>query len=192
MPKPYWDPVLRFNHFKKRHLLLHLARIGIVSFRRSVKAHAGLFFVKKKIGADGVPWIRMVVDARQACRCHRRPPTVFFGSSRAMAELDLSDECLTTMGGFESVAGISLTGSDADVNDAFYNFKCDELASWFGLCDGFTTEDALSVGITHIWSDELGRMTPLLPGERLWAVVEALSMGWSWSLFFFFCKKKNH
>ena len=49
-----------------------------------------MFFVKK-VGSDGITWIRLVLDARQACFCHRRPPKVFLGSARVMAELDMHE-----------------------------------------------------------------------------------------------------
>ena len=98
LPKPHWDPSLARSKHEKRRLLLHLARLGLVSFRTSVKAKAGMFFVRKR-GSTQTDAIRLVIDARQACACHRRPPKVQLGSARAMCDLDLSDEVLRDLGG---------------------------------------------------------------------------------------------
>jgi hypothetical protein len=58
--RPYWDKTLAADSAERRRLLLHLASLRLVSFRRRVKAKAGLFFVKKQsrgrrsaLGTDG-------------------------------------------------------------------------------------------------------------------------------------------
>eukprot|EP00973_Karenia_brevis_P043831 6070761-Karenia_brevis.AAC.1 len=71
----------------------------------------------------------MIVDARQANRSHRKPPKVQLGSVRAMAELDLSEGSLQSLGGFGAVSEIHPTAGDTDVDDSFYNFSCRQTAS---------------------------------------------------------------
>ena len=94
-----------------------------------MQARGGIFFVKKKIGADNVPWIRLMLDARQASRLHRRPPRVRLGSGRAMASLDLSDAALEWQTGVGGVTEVPVYGGSVDVDDAFYNARVPELAS---------------------------------------------------------------
>ena len=87
-PKPFWDKKLRSSKRARRELLRVLVSLGLVSFRRRVKAWVGLFFVKKP---GRVPEeIRMIVDGRQPSRCHRPPPKVQLGSATAMSDVDLS------------------------------------------------------------------------------------------------------
>ena len=50
LPTPYWDPTLRRDRGTRRHLIEHLVGVGLVSFRRRVKAKCAMFFVKKKAG----------------------------------------------------------------------------------------------------------------------------------------------
>ena len=76
--------------------------------------HAAHFFAKKKGGE-----IRVVLDSRQACLSHRRPPTVPLGSARAMANLDFSDDFLGQRGGFGGAASAPVFAGDADVDDCF-------------------------------------------------------------------------
>ena len=47
LTEPYWDPTLRSDLRHRRHLIEHLARLGLVSFRRRVMARVGIFFVNK-------------------------------------------------------------------------------------------------------------------------------------------------
>ena len=51
-PVPYWDPVLKRSPRKVESLLRKLFDHGVVSFRSSLKADVGIFFVKKKTGQD--------------------------------------------------------------------------------------------------------------------------------------------
>jgi hypothetical protein len=180
--KPYWDPALRSCRAARRDLLMLLAKRRLVSFRRGIKGRAALFFVKKKPDADGTEWIRMVVDARQAGACHLDPPPIALGSARAMSRVSLNPTVLRDLGGF--VSQPEPCGGDTDVDDSFYNFSTPTLASWFGLDDGFFGCDAIACGIHEIWDDTLMSYVRVQPSEPLWAVFEALCMGWSWSLYF--------
>ena len=95
--RPYWDPVLR-----KRSELIKVVRalwrLRLVGFRRRLKAHVGLFVVKKKVGANGIPWQRLIIDARVTNVCHRPPPTTRLASTGGMVELDLADARLKAAG----------------------------------------------------------------------------------------------
>lgn len=135
----------------------------------------GLFFVHKKDN------IRLIVDGRQASACHRKPPRARLGGPRALAEIGLSDETLTTAGGFGSVSEIAVHASGADVKDSFFQFSLRPLASWFGIDELVTASD---FGVTSVLDDESESMVPVDAGDRLYPVFEAMSMGWPWSLYF--------
>ena len=169
LPKPYWDTTLRTSKAERRRLLLHLAKQRLIGFRHAVKAKAGLFFVKKKLGADGIPWIRLVVDARQACACHQRPPKVFLGSSRAISEIDMSTETLEHLGGCGGVAELPIFAADTDVNDSFYNFSVPQLGSWFGLDHGYTAADLRAVGIYKVFDDSTQDYVAVSDSVTYWA-----------------------
>ena len=127
LPRPYWDPILSGSAKQRRALLAHLLSIHIVGPHLQQKAPAGLFFVWKKDGC-----IRMVIDGRQANLLQRRPPRVYLGSPSALSEVDLSDASVK-LGGFGSVTEFHLALADADVRDAYYQFRVRDLGSWFGL-----------------------------------------------------------
>lgn len=105
LPTPYWDPTLRRDRRKRRHLLDHLARMKLVSFRRRIKARAAMFFVNKKPGPDGEELIRLILDARQACALHHAPPKVHLGSAGAISQIDMSDERLAGQAAFSGDCG---------------------------------------------------------------------------------------
>ena len=180
-PALIWDDTLKRDAAKRRHLIEHLAKLGLASFRRRAKAHCGMFFVKKKVGDDGVPWIRLILDARQACELHRRPPKVQLGSGRAICHLDMADCSLGQQCGVGGIAEAPVFAGSVDVNDAFYNFSVPELASWFTLEGGYSGDDALRLGIDQIWDDDSGRQTAVRSWKPLPAVCQCLSRGWSWS-----------
>ena len=62
--------------------------------------------------------------------------------------------------------------------------RCPNWLPGFVWGGGFTGADAISLGVHTIWDDDLGRQTPVVPGEQLEAAFECLCMGWSWSLYF--------
>jgi hypothetical protein len=81
--KPYWDPALAASKPPRLELYMKLKAKGLISFRKKIKAQAGLFFVWK----SSKKGIRLIVDARQANACHRRPPKTKLGGAAALAEL---------------------------------------------------------------------------------------------------------
>lgn len=176
LPEPYWDPTLKSDKSARHDLFRNLQRLNILSFRKSIKARVGLFFVHKKDSN-----IRLIVDGRQASACHHKPPRARLGGPRALAEIDLSDETLTTAGGFGGISEIAVHASGADVKDSFFQFSLRPLASWFGIDELVTASD---FNVTSVWDDESESMVPVEAGDRLYPVFEAMSMGWSWSLYF--------
>eukprot|EP00974_Lingulodinium_polyedra_P014527 1406473-Lingulodinium_polyedra.AAC.1 len=50
LPEPYWDPTLRRSRTLRMEFYHELHRLGLISFRRSIKARVAPFFVKKKDG----------------------------------------------------------------------------------------------------------------------------------------------
>ena len=135
---PYWDPRLRRSRDLRKALYQRLCQQGLLTWRRRLKGRAGIFVVKKKDGLQ-----RLIIDARAANRAHRPPPTTRLGSSRCMADLDLSDPRLKAsgFGGLGSGAAARPHGVEGDVGDCFYNYTIPELASWFGFEDRFDTEE---------------------------------------------------
>jgi len=102
--RPYWDLILRRDSQARWDLFKKLWDVKLLGFRVAIKAKVGLFFVKKKKPTE----IRMVVDARQANRCHRRPPVTRLSSANALVELDMSSEGLDVEGVGRLQAGIAM------------------------------------------------------------------------------------
>ncbi|CAK0863104.1 unnamed protein product, partial [Prorocentrum cordatum] len=187
---PHWEPRLRRSRDLRKRLCQRLSQQGLLTWRRLLKGRAGIFAVKKKDGLQ-----RLNIDARAANRAHRLPPTTRLGSSRCMADLDLSDPRLKAsgFGGVGSGAAASPAGLEGDVGDCFYNFTIPELASWFGFEDrfdtaelGFDTAELESMGCrpATIWDDAEGAETKVVDGEVLYPCMAAVRVGWSWALYF--------
>ena len=177
---PYWDPTLKTNRQKRCGLLAGLWKIGVVSFRLDIKASIGLFFVKKKDPA----YIRMVVDGRIPNFCHRPPPVTRLGSGANFTDIDLTDEMLTTkLGSLSEPAGF---GIEMDVSDAFYQFKTPEVAKWFGVNMPMKVCEwaAFGVSIKKVYDEDQHCWHTVSPDTLIYPVIEAMSMGWSWALFF--------
>ena len=79
--------------------------------------------------------IRLVIDARIANFHHKQPPVTRLGGSSNFAEIDLED--LDKRISFCDRHDSEKTGggwaNEADVADAFCQFKLPSVASWFGL-----------------------------------------------------------
>lgn len=178
--RPYWDPTLQKDEHVRADLVASLYNVGVVGFRRRIKAAVGLFFVKKKT-PDA---IRMVVDCRISNHYHHRPPITRLGSAGAFAELDLSDEALNAHFG-ASMAGDIGYGCEMDVSDCFYQFTLDALASWFGINMGRPCSywRKLGIDLQSVFDDDLGYNTSVTDDTLLFPVIQAVPMGWSWALF---------
>ena len=185
---PYWDPVLSNNRSERIKFIKQLADKGLVSFRREIFCKVGVFFVAKKRDQ-----IRMVIDARLVNQSHRTPPHVALGSPSAWADLNLSDApSLASLLTPESDPADSLDSpplpdgsspnselyfASGDLQDSFYQFKCEALASDFGMD---FPEAASEYGCSQVWVD--GEFVPVSGETRVFPVFCGVAMGWSWAL----------
>ena len=171
--QPYWDPKLRFSDKQKVQLIVGLANKGLVTFRRKIKEKIGIFFVKKKTPE----WIRMVIDARRVNASHRPPPCTRLSTPRSFLDLQLEP----THNGEPLAFGV-----EADVNDCFYNYFTESLASWFGIDrkGSIAFWKQAGWGATPLFDDDTGQFHELADDVEVYPVFRGLCMGWSWSLFF--------
>ena len=178
--KPYWDPALSSSRTKRWALFKRLWQVKLLGFRRSIKSKIGIFFVKKKRPGE----IRMVIDARQACRYHKRPPVTRLASAGALIDVDLAEEIEPE--GVGSICGWDLHGQEADVADCFWNFTIDSLADWFGIDEAKSVGELKEMGIDvrEIWCPVAQGMIPTTPDMILFPCIRGMCMGWSWSLYF--------
>ena len=164
---------MRHSDKLKVQLIVALANKGLITFRRKIKERIGLFFVKKKTPE----WIRMVIDARRVNASHREPPCTRLSTPRSFLDLQLEP----THDGSPLAFGI-----EADVNDCFYNYFTEALASWFGIDRpgtlGFWRQQGWMP--TQLFDDDLGGFHALSDDTTVYPVFRGLCMGWSWSLFF--------
>ncbi|CAK0791446.1 unnamed protein product [Prorocentrum cordatum] len=174
-PRPYWDPKLARDHDSLFELVGRLRDANLIGFRKKLKAKVGIFFVKKKDPA----WIRLIIGARQANRCHKTPPKTRLGSVGGFCELDLSDTALQDLGGFGGISEI--WGGTSDVDDCFYQMLVEELGSWFGID---LPRAAGAWGVTQVYDDDLGRRVAVGPSEVVYPVFHGMAMGWAWALHF--------
>ena len=85
------------------------------------------------------------------------------------------------LSGVGEVAEIDIRASAADVDDSFYQFQIPQLASWSAVPQSV---HPVEIGVTQIWSEQLGRLRPGQPGERCYVGFSCLPMGCSWVLHF--------
>ena len=125
--------------------------------------------------------IRVVIDARLVHQSHRTPPHVALGSPSAWADLNLSDapslaSLLTPesdpAGSLEqsplpdgSCPSSELFFASGDLQDSFYQFKCEALASDFGMA---FLEAASEYNCSQVWVD--GEFVPV-SGEARFSCV---------------------
>ena len=124
--------------------------------------------------------IRLICDCRRANACHRKPPKTRLGGPDSLTDLDLSEFTLSQQG-FGGFPQLDFHQAATDVKDAFFQSQIKEMACWFGLD---VTIIAADWGITSVYDDETKRNVPVSPHERLQLCVEAMSMGWTWALYF--------
>ena len=87
----------------------------------------------------------MVVDARMANSFHLPPRHTALGSSAAYAQLDLSLDGVSDSGVGE-IFEYRPSVNEADVQDCFWNFSCDELASYFGVDEPTSVAELTRLG----------------------------------------------
>eukprot|EP00438_Fugacium_kawagutii_P028530 Skav222527 [mRNA] locus=scaffold2875:78605:82075:+ [translate_table: standard] len=178
--KPYWDPVLRHNKIERTKLLVGLWKIGVIGFRASVKAHIGLFFVRKKDPA----FIRMVVDCRISNAHHKLPPVTRLGGGANFCDFDLSPDMMQAhFGSSDEHVGF---GCEMDVSDCFYQFGLPECAKWFGINDPRSVAEWAEAGVklNKVYDEDLEQWCEISANTMVYPVIEAMPMGWTWALFF--------
>ena len=123
-----------------------------------------------------------------ACVGHR--------GSRALARVSASDESFEMVRerlGHLAEAELGAPGDDElvgfsiDLADGFYQFKCQALASLFGLGYSCAASDiAADFGdaIDGVFDDDLQAVIAVDPSEVLEACFLGMAMGWSWALYF--------
>ena len=173
MPKqPYWDPALKTDSSKRLRLFKRMFDIGLLDLQPVIRAKAGIFCVKKK----DPRYIRLIIDGRQANFMHRRPPTTRLGSSTCLSEIRMP----------ENKSGVNQAyAQECDVSDCFYQFRIDEAGAFFGL-DVARSLDEWSkwgMGVDSVYDYNLGARRQPQPDEKLFPVISAMSMGWSWALY---------
>lgn len=171
--KPYWDPKLRSSDSALTRLIVGLANQGLVTFRTAIKERIGIFCVKKKTP----DWIRLIIDNRRVNARHHAPPTARLSTPRSYLDIQFPKTPTDVPIGY---------GIEADVNDCFYNYYMEELASWFGIDRPGTIEFWRSQGWQHtdIFDDASQQFFNPKDDLMVYPVFRGLCMGWSWSLYF--------
>ncbi|CAK0887264.1 unnamed protein product, partial [Prorocentrum cordatum] len=167
--QPYWDPILRNSRAKKLEFLRALSAAGLPTWRRRVRCRVGCFFVKEKGSM-----LRLVIDSRLSASDESFRMVQERLGRVAQAELD-------------SPGDDELVGFSIDLTDGFCQFKCDALASMFGL--GYTgtassVADEFGIALNDVFDDDLQAADPVQPTEVLEACFLGMAMGWSWALYF--------
>ena len=86
------------------------------------------FLCEEKDGSQ-----RLIIDAREANRLHKRPPHSWLGTVGAFKRLDLSDSAISDACGGALPSDLSPCGASIDLWNGFYQFRNRALGSWFGL-----------------------------------------------------------
>ena len=170
--KPYWDPKLRSSPRELKKLVVRLSQIGLVSFRTGIKEQIGIFCVRKKTPE----FHRLIIDARRANHANRVPPVTRLATPRSFLDIQMHSRGEGQPLGY---------GLEADVSDCFYNYLCDETASWFGIPCPLTCRQWKALGWPggKIYSDETKLFYEPDDDKILFPVFRGLCMGWAWALF---------
>ena len=191
--KPYWDPVLKGSRHNMIEFLTALHTSGLLTWRRRVHSRVGCFFVKKKNDM-----LRLVLDGRWTNRLCKRPPLSRLAVPSALARLSTSPDALAIEESELRAAGVSapggaaggdveLCGFSVDLTDGFYQFKCEAMASYFGLSFTSTVGEINSkfgFGVTEVCDERVGGFSEVGSDEVLEACFLGMAMGWSWALYF--------
>ena len=169
---PYWDPKLKKSNGELDRLVVGLANQGLITFRVGIKERIGMFFVKKKTPE----WIRLVIDARRVNASHKDPPGVRLSTPRSYLDVQFPP----------ADNGPLAYGIEADVNDCFYNYFTEHLASWFGIDRPNTLAFWKQRGWkpSKLFDESQGRYVEFSDETVMYPVFRGLCMGWSWSLYF--------
>lgn len=128
--RPYWDPVLKEQPEQMDLLLKALDGAGLLALRRRRRAAAGCFFVRKKDAS-----LRLVVGARIANACHRRPPHTRPCPpwERWPVSFSRTRPSISRQGARIAQEHVSFCGSAIDFTDGFYQFRSKRMAPWWCL-----------------------------------------------------------
>ena len=163
-----------------------LQKVGLITWRREARSHIGAFFVRKKPtmapGGHGevIERIRLVLDCRPTNQLHRAPPKSRLATPGALGSLNLSAEW-SALGGDAGRQPLHVCGASIDLQDGYYQFEIEPLASWFSLGELFSAADA---GVSEVYDEQSHSYVPVAADEHLWACFRCIPMGWSWGLFF--------
>ena len=169
--RPYWDRLLLSSRATRIQLFRQLHRRGLVCFVRRIRSRLGVFFVWKKDDR-----IRMVLDCREVCRCHRVPPHTALGTPAALAEQQWSDDALSSAAG-HAVESPTIYGASLDLKDSFYQFGDYMFASDFGVD---FPEPASEYGCDSVLTD-FG-FEAAGPDDLVFPAFCVVPMGWTWAL----------
>ncbi|CAK0853768.1 unnamed protein product, partial [Prorocentrum cordatum] len=179
--RPYWDPHLRQDRSARLDLYRKLYDKGLLGFRTRIKAKVGIFFVWKSSRRG----IRLIADAQMPSGHHRLPPKTRLGGAGALSQLDGwldQDELASLAQGCGPIAEVpNLSVCVGDVEDAFYQFSVESMAEWFGLDDPVRCSE---FGLSQIFDNDLERLRPAGPTEKVFPVFLGTPQGWSWALHF--------
>ena len=169
---PYWDPKLRRSKQELVRLVVGLANQGLVTFRRAIREKIGLFFVKKKTP----DWIRMVIDSRRVNELHQPPPRTRLSTPRSYLDIQFPPT--------DPNEGLAY-GIEADVNDCFYNFYVEELASFFSIDFPMSVGDWVAAGWkqSSVFDEGSSQYVQRTTDTVVYPVFRGLCMGWAWSLY---------
>ena len=164
VPPMYNDPMLE-NKFVKLKLLRRMYRAQMLRGVATSRSEVGMFFVVKKVHADGRLELRMIFDERRGNRHWRRPPWTGMSGSGAMAWMDYSQ--------FRNETGeVCLAGGD--IPNYYYCLEMPvDISEWF-IIGGITVGDLKSFMMKEGEQCEL---------DGTFIALKVVPMGWCWAVF---------
>lgn len=143
------------------------------TLRKKIRGRVSFFFVAKKSGC-----IRLIVDCQEANSLMRPAPHAALGGPGALSRVDFIEESLAAAG-FKGELDVHI--ADLDLQDGFYQLECPELASFFEVDD---PRPASEWGVDSVWDEEANAEVAVTPSTLLYFTMSAVSMGWSWGVWF--------
>lgn len=117
-----------------------------------------------------------MIDARRVNASHKDPPGVRLSTPRSYLDVQFP----------KADDGPLAYGIEADVNDCFYNYFTEHLASWFGIDRPNTLAFWKRLGwkSSKLFDESQGCYADFSDDTVMYPVFRGLCMGWSWSLYF--------
>ena len=111
---PYMDPLLRASRGLLKELIFALQEVGLIAYRRAVKAFIGLSTVIKKGWSSSAPH-----RGRPAAELLASASPVFAARDQgAAANMDVSHAAIGA-----GMKGLQMCGASVDFQDGFYQFR---------------------------------------------------------------------